>query len=185
MRAFPCQCGFASTTCRAHIARAAKAPISPRHGRPIQPMRLSETRGCAVGGSRAANALESSELSIERNAYRRKPQRIRKDWYWIGRAGRNCGAQTGRIPLLFELDATRGGTFLGDSYNDAPPSLRRARELALLIYRDTERARRKDAKTQAVQSEVATEQERLAAHSKAVLAAPVDGQLWTVQVSPG
>jgi hypothetical protein len=55
----------------------------------------------------------------------------------------------------------------------------------LRIYRDTERARRKDAKTEALQSEVATEQERLAAHSKAVLAAPVDGQLWTVQVSPG
>jgi hypothetical protein len=32
-----------------------------------------------------------------------------------------------------ELDAARSETFLGDSYNDAPSSLQRARELSLRI----------------------------------------------------
>jgi hypothetical protein len=35
--------------------------------------------------------------------------------------------------LGVELDAARSGTFLGDSYNDAPSSLQRARELLLRI----------------------------------------------------
>jgi hypothetical protein len=50
--------------CRAHVAPAAKAPISPKPGRPIQRMRLSETRGCAVGASKAANASPSSDIPI-------------------------------------------------------------------------------------------------------------------------
>ena len=43
----------------------------------------------------------------------------------------------------------------------------------------------KTRKTEALQSQLATEQDRLVAHSKAVLAAPVEGQLWTVQAAPG
>jgi hypothetical protein len=35
--------------------------------------------------------------------------------------------------LGVEFDAARSGTFLGDSYNDAPSSLQRARELSLRI----------------------------------------------------
>src|ERR1700731_159188 len=58
------QFGFVSTTCRAHVARVAKAPISPKLGRPIQPMQLSATRECAVGASRAANASPSSDIPV-------------------------------------------------------------------------------------------------------------------------
>jgi hypothetical protein len=56
------RCGFVSTTCRADVARVAKAPISPKLGRLIQPMWVFATRGYAVGASKAANALQSNEL---------------------------------------------------------------------------------------------------------------------------
>jgi multidrug resistance efflux pump len=87
--------------------------------------------------------------------------------------------------LSVELDAARSGTFLGDSYNDAPSSLQRARELALRLTETQNALDEKGRKTEALQSQLATEQQRLAAHSKALLAAPVEGQLWTVQAAPG
>ena len=87
--------------------------------------------------------------------------------------------------LGVELDAARSGTFLGDSYNDAPSSLQRARELSLRITETQNALDEKTRKTGTLQSELASEQERLAAHSKAALAAPVEGRLWTVQAAPG
>jgi multidrug resistance efflux pump len=87
--------------------------------------------------------------------------------------------------LGVELDAARSGTFLGDSYNDAPSSLQRARELALRITETQNTLEEKVRKAEALQTQLATEQHRLAAHSKALLAAPVEGQLWTVQAAPG
>jgi multidrug resistance efflux pump len=87
--------------------------------------------------------------------------------------------------LGVELDAARSSTFLGDSYNDAPSSLQRARELALRITETQTAFDEKRLKTEAQQSQLAAERERLAAHSRAVLAAPVKGQLWTIQAAPG
>jgi biotin carboxyl carrier protein len=87
--------------------------------------------------------------------------------------------------LAVELDAARTGTFLGDSYNDAPSSLQRARELALRITETQAALDEMTRKSQAVQSQLADERDRLAAHSKAVLTGPVEGQLWTVLAAPG
>jgi multidrug resistance efflux pump len=87
--------------------------------------------------------------------------------------------------LTVELDAARNGTFLGDSYNDAPSSLQRARELALRIAETQAGLDEAKQKWEAVQAQLTAERARLAAHSKAVLTAPVEGQLWTVQAAPG
>jgi multidrug resistance efflux pump len=87
--------------------------------------------------------------------------------------------------LGVELDAARSSTFLGDSYNDAPSSLQRARELALRITEIQTEFDEKKRKAEVLRSQLAAERERLAAHSKAVLAAPVEGQLWTIQAAPG
>jgi multidrug resistance efflux pump len=87
--------------------------------------------------------------------------------------------------LTVELDAARNGTFLGDSYNDAPSSLQRARELALRITETRAALDESKRKWDVVQRELAAERDRLTAHSKAVLTAPVEGQLWTVQAAPG
>ena len=87
--------------------------------------------------------------------------------------------------LTVELDAARNGTFLGDSYNDVPSSLQRARELALRVA-ETQTAMDDQArKSEAVLTQLAAERQRLAAHAKATLTAPVEGQLWTVQAAPG
>jgi multidrug resistance efflux pump len=87
--------------------------------------------------------------------------------------------------LTVELDAARNGTFLGDSYNDAPSSLQRARELALRITETQAAIDEIKRKWGALQDQVAAERDRLAARSKAVLTAPVEGQLWTVEAAPG
>jgi multidrug resistance efflux pump len=87
--------------------------------------------------------------------------------------------------LTVELDAARNGTFLGDSYNDAPSSLQRARELALRITETQAALDETKRKWEVLQSQLAAERDRLAAHSKATLTAPVEGQLWTVQAAPG
>jgi len=87
--------------------------------------------------------------------------------------------------LTVELDAARNGTFLGDSYNDAPSSLQRARELALRITETQAGLDEVKRKSEAVQAQLIAERDRLAAHSKTVLTAPVKGQLWTVQAAPG
>jgi biotin carboxyl carrier protein len=87
--------------------------------------------------------------------------------------------------LTVELDAARNGTFLGDSYNDAPSSLQRTRELALRIAETEATLDAVRRKIDALQGQLAAERDRLAAHSKAVLTAPVEGQLWTVQAAPG
>jgi multidrug resistance efflux pump len=87
--------------------------------------------------------------------------------------------------LTVELDAARNGTFLGDSYNDAPSSLQRARELALRITETQAALDETKRKWEVLQSQLAAERDRLAAHSKATLTAPVEGQLWTLQAAPG
>jgi len=87
--------------------------------------------------------------------------------------------------LTVELDAARNGTFLGDSYNDAPSSLQRAREMALRITETQAGLDEVKRKSEAVQAQLIAERDRLAAHSKTVLTAPVKGQLWTVQAAPG
>jgi multidrug resistance efflux pump len=87
--------------------------------------------------------------------------------------------------LSVELDAARNGTFLGDSYNDVPSSLQRARELALRVAETQTAIDDQARKTEAVHAQLAAERERLGAHTKATLTAPVEGQLWTVQAAPG
>jgi multidrug resistance efflux pump len=87
--------------------------------------------------------------------------------------------------LEVELQAARKGTYLGDNYNDVPSSFQRARELTVRIE-ETEAALDQLARKQeTLVTELATEQKRLAARSSASLAAPIDGNLWTVQAAAG
>ncbi len=87
--------------------------------------------------------------------------------------------------LSIELDAARHGTFLGDSYNDAPSSLQRARELALQLAEARTALDDQARKGAALRGQLIAERQRLAAHTKAALTAPVKGELWTVMAEPG
>jgi len=94
-------------------------------------------------------------------------------------------ARTRAEALSVEREAAHNNTFLGDSYNDAPFSLQQARELVLRIA-DT-RTRLDDQLRQAavLREQIADERIRLNAQTKAVLRAPVDGQLWTIEAASG
>lgn len=87
--------------------------------------------------------------------------------------------------LSVELQAARNGTYLGDNYNDVPSSFQRARELALRIEEAEATLDQLGRKHQALTAELAAEQKRLASRSSTALAAPIDGNLWTVQAASG
>jgi multidrug resistance efflux pump len=87
--------------------------------------------------------------------------------------------------LAVELDAARTGTFLGDSYNDAPSSLQRARELALRIAETRTALDDQARKLAASRARLAAEHDRLTARTKVSLTAPGKGQLWAVEAAPG
>jgi biotin carboxyl carrier protein len=84
-----------------------------------------------------------------------------------------------------ELDAARKGTYLGDNYNDVPSSFQRARELTVRIEETQATLDQLARKEETLTAQLAAEQKRLAARSTAPLAAPIDGNLWTVQAASG
>ena len=84
-----------------------------------------------------------------------------------------------------ELDAARKGTYLGDNYNDVPSSFQRARELTVRIEETQATLDQLARKEETLTTQLAAEQKRLTARSTAPLAAPIDGNLWTVQAASG
>jgi multidrug resistance efflux pump len=84
-----------------------------------------------------------------------------------------------------ELEAARKGTYLGDNYNDVPSSFQRARELTVRIEETQATLEQLARKEETLTAQLAAEQKRLAARSTAPLAAPIDGNLWTVQAASG
>jgi multidrug resistance efflux pump len=101
-------------------------------------------------------------------------------------ARQNAIAARKRLDALsVELEAAQKGTFLGDSYNDAPSSLQRARELALRIAETRAALDDQTRKTAALKAQQMAERQHLALRSHAALAAPVGGRLWTLLAQPG
>src|SRR6202049_1999017 len=84
-----------------------------------------------------------------------------------------------------ELEAARKGTYLGDNYNDVPSSFQRSRELTVRIEETQPTLDQLARKEETLAAQLAAEQKRLAARSTAPLAAPIDGNLWTVQAASG
>jgi multidrug resistance efflux pump len=87
--------------------------------------------------------------------------------------------------LTVELEAARKGTYLGDNYNDVPSSFQRSRELTVRIEETQPTLDQLARKEETLAAQLAAEQKRLAARSTAPLAAPIDGNLWTVQAASG
>ena len=87
--------------------------------------------------------------------------------------------------LTVELEAARKGTYLGDNYNDVPSSFQRARELSVRIEETQTTLDQLARKEETLAAQLAAEQKRLAARSTASLAAPIEGNLWTVQAASG
>src|SRR5690349_6086324 len=87
--------------------------------------------------------------------------------------------------LTVELEAARSGTYLGDNYNDVPSSFQRARELTLRIEETEAAVHQLVGKQEALAIELTAEQKRLAARRSFSLAAPINGNFWTVQAASG
>jgi multidrug resistance efflux pump len=87
--------------------------------------------------------------------------------------------------FVVELAAARKGTYLGDNYNDVPSSFQRSRELTVRIEEIEAALNQLERKQETLTAELAAEQKRLAARSSTRLAAPIDGNLWTVQAASG
>jgi multidrug resistance efflux pump len=87
--------------------------------------------------------------------------------------------------LEIELQATRQGTFIGDSYNDRPSSSQRADEVGQRIGDLTANLRERDARIFSLRKELADEVKYHAANSEAEIAAPVAGRVWEVLTAPG
>jgi multidrug resistance efflux pump len=87
--------------------------------------------------------------------------------------------------LAVGLEAARNGTYLGDNYNDVPSSFQRARELTVRIEETQATLDQLARKEETLAGQLAVEQKRLAARSSAPLAAPIGGNLWTVQAASG
>lgn len=90
-----------------------------------------------------------------------------------------------RDALSVELDALRGGTFIGDSYNDQPRSLQRLDELDERIIAVKAELGRLDQRQIRLGNALREEETRYAALSSVNIGAPVDGRVWEILTSPG
>jgi multidrug resistance efflux pump len=84
-----------------------------------------------------------------------------------------------------ELEAARHGEYVGDTYNDRPSSLQQADELSLRIADAQADLGSHEQRLAKIHAELDAEAARYSELSSAVLASPVDAQVWEVLVSPG
>lgn len=87
--------------------------------------------------------------------------------------------------LNIELEAARRGVFLGDSYNDAPSSTQRLREIDQRLGELSADVRERNRRLALLESQVNEERVRLARFREARLASPVPGMLWEVMTGTG
>lgn len=87
--------------------------------------------------------------------------------------------------LTIELDAARRGVFLGDSYNDAPSSTQRLREIDQRLGELSADVRERNRRIELLGNQMDEERVRLARFREARLASPVPGMLWEVMTGSG
>ena len=84
-----------------------------------------------------------------------------------------------------ELEASRRGQYIGDTYNDRPSSRQQADELSIRIAEAEAELSARDRRLNGLRAELRDESSRYADLSDVVMSAPVDAQIWEVLVSPG
>jgi biotin carboxyl carrier protein len=84
-----------------------------------------------------------------------------------------------------ELEASRRGQYIGDTYNDRPSSRQQADELSIRIAEAEAELSARDRRLDRLQTELQDENGRYADLSEAVLSSPIDARIWEVLVSPG
>lgn len=87
--------------------------------------------------------------------------------------------------LTIELEAARRGVFLGDSYNDAPSSQQRVRELDQRLGELAAEVRERNQRIGQLEAQLDEERVRLARFRDAALTAPAPGILWEIMAGHG
>ncbi|MCS6890930.1 MAG: HlyD family efflux transporter periplasmic adaptor subunit [Rhodovarius sp.] len=101
-------------------------------------------------------------------------------------AAQEVEAMRNRIHFLnIELDAARRGVFLGDSYNDAPSSQQRLRELEQRQGELATELAERDQRLALLEAQLQEERARLARFSGAVLTATSPSILWEIMTADG
>jgi biotin carboxyl carrier protein len=84
-----------------------------------------------------------------------------------------------------ELEASRRGQYIGDTYNDRPSSRQQADEMSIRIAEGEAELSAHDRRLEGLQAELLDEKARYADLSDVALSSPIDAQIWEVLVSPG
>jgi multidrug resistance efflux pump len=84
-----------------------------------------------------------------------------------------------------ELEAARGGVFVGDSYNDRPQSAQRADELQQQVVDLDQGLAEHDRRVERMAAELSDERARYARQESAEIVAPAKGSIWEVLTAPG
>jgi len=155
--------------------------------RQIELRRAEATATAAAAAARhaeaAASAQRAAALHVRGHLSEAAIEKHRRDAE-VAR-GDLAAAQKRTAGLGVELEAARSGTFLGDSYNDAPASLQRARDLTLRIAETTRTVEDLQRRRGWLEVAASEEQERLRALRDVALVVPVEGRVWEMLARPG
>jgi multidrug resistance efflux pump len=95
------------------------------------------------------------------------------------------GAQQRQTYLKVELEAARKGIFLGDSYNDAPFSQQRLRDLDLRLMTLAAEEEQTQTKLKQITEQIAAERVRVNLRTSATLTMPARAIIWDFLVDQG
>lgn len=87
--------------------------------------------------------------------------------------------------LTIEAEAARRGVFLGDSYNDAPSSQQRVRELDQRIGELSAEVRERNRRIAILEDAIQEERVRLGRFRESTISAPAPGVLWEIMTGSG
>lgn len=87
--------------------------------------------------------------------------------------------------IAIELEATRHGSYIGDSYNDRPSSMQRIDELAVRITDLEAELQSRNERIKLLDVQLKKEESRYAELTEAEVVSPVTGTVWEMLVSPG
>ena len=127
---------------------------------------LARTRALAASGNQTVVAVERAERDATISTQTQKSLHHRLSATEI------------------ELEAARRGEYVGDSYNDRPSSLQHADELSVRLAEIEAELSFRDERLARLRAAVVAETARYSEMSNAVLASPIDGQVWEILVSP-
>ncbi len=169
--------GFATQLADYQKGRVSQIEARIAEGRAAQDAALARLRE-ADGSMRRANDLSSRGVQTAANLER---ARAAQD---VAQQDLESAKQRSNY-LATELASARGGVFIGDSYNDAPFSSQRVRELDLRLAELAAEQEQIEARVTQFERQIRAERVRVSRLTSATLNARVAGMAWDFLVDDG